>query len=626
MTRILYHAPRAADEACHATAQDGRPVHAGKQRRNPSVSDLARGAGRLASCATTRQGRMMATVALLAGLGGVTVGGAPTVSAQEVRGLVIGINDYVELRDLAGAVNDARDVAKALSGAGVDDVVVLEDAAATRERIATEWRALMARSDPGGTLVLTYAGHGGQEQARTPGTEEDGLDEVLLLGGFTNAGLGTRERIFDDELNQWFVEADERELRVIFVADSCHSGSLTRSIDPRAPSTASRYARYTVTDDMLELDFSAETAALEHADLPHLSFLAAGQEHQEVLEVVLPDEAGRPEPRGALSYHFARALEGDADFDRDGMLRRDELWRFVRENVRMKSHSRQLPNLIPASDDSLLLRLSPPPAPRTDESNAESGAAVLVAQAPETPSTPTPEPAGATKGTGTTVTGASTHFEESESLRTVRLTVLNGDPATLAILHGTLDGVRLVTRENSPDIVWDAETRQVISGLGDVVAYDVDPATLPAVVDKWRAVRVIQDLSTRASLQLRVTPDDKAHYDGTEIEVEVGGLRSPALILLGLSGNGVVHYLSHPSDSARIAPGRPFSLRLEVGEPFGADHIVAVSAASSLDWLHVELERLDDEPAAGRVVELLVAASTEATDWWSGIQGLFSVP
>ena len=43
--------------------------------------------------------------------------GASAATAQTVRALVIGIDDYVEHQDLAGAVNDARDLASTLSRA-----------------------------------------------------------------------------------------------------------------------------------------------------------------------------------------------------------------------------------------------------------------------------------------------------------------------------------------------------------------------------------------------------------------------------------------------------------------------------------------------------------------------------
>ena len=519
----------------------------------------------------------------------------PHAEAQTVRGLVIGIDDYAELADLRGAVNDARDVAQALAGSGVRDLVVLEDAAATRTRIVDAWWGMLGRAEPGDTLVLTYAGHGGQEPERISGTEHDGRDEVLLLGGFRSTGAGTRERIFDDELNQWFLEAGARDLRVVFVADSCHSGTLTRSIDPRAPRMPLRTAAYTITDDMLELAMPDAVAALEEAELEHVSFLAAGQEHEQVPEIVLPVEAGPPQPRGALSYMFARAVEGMADFDRDGVLRRDELWRFVRENVRSMSEARQTPNLLPnARGREPVLRLNPSNRP----------------------------------GTGTATGAAGTLGSEAiRASEALRLTILGAGSDTLAEARELLDDVRIVSYAQSPDLVWDAESRQVVTALGDVAARDVDLVSLPAVIDKWVAVRTVRALSARASLTLRVYPHDGAHPEGSRIEVEVEGLPHPRLTLIGLSGNGVVHYLYPlPSDPAEFPTGRPFNLELKVTPPFGADHIVAVSARSPLDALNAGLARLDGRPAARRAAELVAGAAAGADGWWSGVQGLFTVP
>ena len=501
-------------------------------------------------------------------------------AAQTVRGLVIGIDAYDELHDLAGAVNDVRDVAGALAGAGVDDLVVLEDEAATRARVTAEWRALVARSAPGDTLVLTYAGHGGQEPARVAGSERDGLDESLLLGGFRSSGPGTRERILDDELNQWFAEAGERGLRVVFVADSCHAGTLTRSVDPRAPAAAVRTARYTIGDDMLTLDMPEDAAALDEADLAHVSFLAAGQEHEQVPEVALPGAEGRPpEPRGALSYMFARAVEGKADDDGDGVLQRSELWRFVRENVRMVSEARQTPNLLPnARGGEPVLRLG-----RAAEGSADTG--------------------------------------------TLRLAVLNAEAGTLDAVRATLAGVALVPIEDSPDLIWDAAYSEVVTAMGDVAAHDIDLAGLTAVVDKWGAVRTIRTLSAGASLRLRVHPHDGLHRPGSVIAVAIDGLEHPHLTVTALSGNGTVHYLYPlPSDPVRVASDEPFRLELEVTPPFGADHVVAMSAATPLDALNAALARLDGKLAAQSVAELMAGAAAEASGWRSGIQGLFTAP
>ena len=519
---------------------------------------------------------------------------APRTDAQTVRGMVVGIDQYTELQDLRGAVNDARDVARALVGIGVRDLVVLEDGAATRSRIEREWKDLVNRAAPGETLVLTYAGHGGQEPERVPGTERDGRDEVLLLGGFRSQGAGTRERIFDDEINQWFLEAGERDLRVVFVADSCHSGTLTRSVDPRAPRPSYRTAPYTITDDMLDLAPPVAAAALDEADLHHVSFLAAGQEYEQVPEIVLSDDRSPPAPRGALSYMFARALEGAADIDGDGVLRRHELWRYVRENVRMASEARQTPNLMPnARGGEVVLRLS----------RSDTPAIAKLTAVGDGPDLTTGRPGS------------------------IRLTVLNAGPGVLDAVRGTLTDVRLVPETQLPDLIWDAQRRQAITGLGDVVAYDAGLAALPAVIDKWRAVRAVQALSARASLRLRLYPNDGAHRAGTVIEVEIDDLHTTHLTLIGLSGSGVVHYLYPlPSDPPEIAPGEPFRLGLEVTPPFGADHVVAASAEHSLAALNDGLRRLDGRRDAPQAAALMAETATRAGGWRSGVLGLYTIP
>ena len=204
--------------------------------------------------------------------------------------------------------------------------------------------------------------------------------------------------------------------------------------------------------------------------------------------------------------------------------------------------------------------------------------------------------------------------------------MLHADSETLSAVRDMND-VRMVSNRQSPDLVWDAERRQVVTGLGDVVAHDVGLEELTAVIGKWEAVRRVRALSSRASLRLRVHPHDGAHREGSRIEVEVDQLRHPRLTVIGLSGNGVVHYLYPlPSDPTELPVGQPFRLRLEVTPPFGADHVVAVSARSPLTALNAELDRLDGRPAARRAAELLAEAAAGAEGWWSGIQGLFTVP
>ena len=520
--------------------------------------------------------------------------GLVAAGSQTVRGLVIGIDDYTHIKRLQGAVNDARDIHQALAGMGVDDLTVLLDGDATRDRILAEWQDLLARAVPGDTLVLTYAGHGSQEDERVAGTEDDGKDENLLLGGYRDKGAGTRERIVDDELNQWFLDAGEKELKVVFVADSCHSGTLTRETDPRASSLTYRYTPYTpMTGDSLEFDLpegAADTGKAGEGELAHVSFLAASQESETVPEIPVKDETGATRKRGALSYTFARALRGEADADGDGALRRDELWRFVRENVRMMVEARQTPNLEPRS--------------RADE--------VVLRLARDTPP-PDPSP--------------------SPGHGTIRLAVLHASPETLARARETLAGVRIVSDTDSPDLIWDTRQRHVITGLGDVAARDVGLEALPGVIEKQKVVSAIKALSARNSLRLQISPHDGLHRKGRRIAVLVEGLKHPRLTMFNLAGNGVVQHL-WSSGPAGVAIDRPYKLEAYVAPPFGADHVVAVSAGSSLDALDAALRVLHCvptagrtcRPTAGRALDLLTEAKAGASDWSSGVQGLYTAP
>lgn len=518
-------------------------------------------------------------------------------NAQTVRALVIGIDDYVELQDLGGAVNDARDIAAALSEVGVRDLVVLEDGQADRQTIEYEWNAILARAEIGDLVVLTYAGHGGQEPERVLGSENDGMDEVLLLGGFQSTGPGTRERIFDNELNHWFEMAGRKDVRVLFVADSCHSGTLTRAIDPRAPSPVVRTARYTITEDMLDFELPDSIAKIDEGELDHVSFLAAGQEYQQVPEFVLPGRTKNREPRGALSYMFARALEGKADINADGILRRDELWRFVRENVRMVSESRQTPNLLPNTQGHEVLL-------QWNLSKNRAGNSVDL-QASQVLATDTTE------------------------ARTcaIRIAVLNGESES-AQLNSLLSDACFVGNDEFPDLIWDVSQKQVVTGLGDIVAYSVGIENLSNVVDKWVTVRAIRDLSEQSPLPLRVRPHDGMHKSGSLISVEIDGIYESGLTVIGLSGNGKVHYLYPlPSDPKQLPPGHVFNLDLKVTEPYGADHIVAFSALEANEELNAALARLDGLFASLDVARLLINAPTVVgKNWRIGLQGLFTAP
>lgn len=490
-------------------------------------------------------------------------------------GLVVGIDQYRYKPVLKGAVNDARTIQSGLAAAGVKDIVLLLNEQATREAIRDAWNRQVAKAKPGDTLIFTYAGHGGQEPERVRGNETDGKDEALLLAGFQEIRPGNGQRIVDDELDQWFRAASQ--INIIFVADACYSGTLTRSIDPRAAFLGSRTIGDYGPIQNDELPPPVARPQSGQQPLPHITFLAASRENETTPEVVIDGQ-----PHGALSWAFAQALRGAADANRDRALSREELRGYVEETVRMYAETRQHPTLQPLAD---------------------SHRAILPSA--ERPADRWPAPP------------------------TLRLRVLGLGDAESRALFGQVSGVEPASNGQAPDLVWDAGQKQMLSGQGDVVAHQIaDAAALRQVIAKWRLLATVKALSAPHSLRLRLEPGDGLHREGTVISVTLDGHRYGYLTLFNLAADGTVQFL-YPlpnKDSKTVPTDRPFKLAdsTKIISPFGADHLVAVVTPTEPAQLHTQLRGLNGRPEAEALERVL-----RETDWGNyqmGVLGLYTAP
>src|SRR5882757_1149701 len=170
-----------------------------------------------------------------------------------VRGLIIGIDAYQHVRQLKGAVADARDIEKSLRLMGIGDVTSLIDAGASRESVIQAIKDILQRTGPNDLVVLSIAGHGAQEPETIKGSEPDGIENVFLLPGFELTARGSKQRILGSEFNHFIRQFESRGAKVLFVADTCHGGGLAREIDPRAEEMSFRQVpTYTLLVDMLK--------------------------------------------------------------------------------------------------------------------------------------------------------------------------------------------------------------------------------------------------------------------------------------------------------------------------------------------------------------------------------------
>jgi hypothetical protein len=138
------------------------------------------------------------------------------------KAFCVGINAYAE-KPLNGCVNDANDWAELLI-AHFDfprsAITLLTDKDATKRAIVEGLEGLLAGAKKGDVLVFTNSSHGAQ--VRDGGDRDEPVDEAICPVDYQNGFL------IDDELRELFSGLGA-DVHLAVVADSCHSGSVTRA-------------------------------------------------------------------------------------------------------------------------------------------------------------------------------------------------------------------------------------------------------------------------------------------------------------------------------------------------------------------------------------------------------------
>jgi uncharacterized caspase-like protein len=181
---------------------------------------------------------------------------ANTMAAGKKYALFVGINDYPGTEnDLNGAVNDAKNFKNLLTTKfhyPAANTTILLDSAATRENIISQIAAYGALAGSGDILVFQYSGHG----TLFPDIYSDVIDETKKVSVDIPMQDGSRYQlpldyydsaivpwdaddksssrtwqnlILDDELYDMFSKITAKGATVVFVSDSCHSGSVGKA-------------------------------------------------------------------------------------------------------------------------------------------------------------------------------------------------------------------------------------------------------------------------------------------------------------------------------------------------------------------------------------------------------------
>lgn len=160
--------------------------------------------------------------------------------ASSARGathaLLIGISDYPEgvagLTPLDGPKNDialVRGLLTSVFKIPEKNILVLTDKQATHTGIQKAFARLAQTVQPGDYVFIHYSGHG-SETADKNGDEPSGLDQTWVPYGARSGkfkGIDDFD-LPDDDIDLWLTPIYAETDKVVFISDSCHSGSAGR--------------------------------------------------------------------------------------------------------------------------------------------------------------------------------------------------------------------------------------------------------------------------------------------------------------------------------------------------------------------------------------------------------------
>lgn len=464
--------------------------------------------------------------------------------AKQTFGLVIGIDEYRFITDLHGAVNDAEDIADALETVGADVTVLLNEQA-SRDAIIKTWTRIASQLEDGDQFFISYAGHGSYEPEHHKGSEADGRDENFLLSGFSPYGDAAGERIRDDEIAELIALSPQAQ--IVFVADACHSGTVSRDV---TPTLGYRYTSYAeMSADPLPPPPPPSIPAASHN-----LYLSAVDDSQKTPEFLIDGE-----PRGALSYAFAAGLRGAADENGDLRLSKGELETYVRRTIRTVSNGLQRPQVEPTGEpDQIVLALAEP--------KIDAEASLL-----------------------------SHPFDALP-----KLTLSHTGNAAMSRVLQPLEGVLLQPTDTPTDLTFDTTERVLRSMIGDVIR-SVEPTTpagiraaIQSAANKERLVTTLK--SFPGPHEIHFSDGDGIYHKDEHVGVSVVRRNTQFTTLMNLASDGLLTFL-YPRADLGDDPTHPLSQKLafdlRVTAPFGADHIIALQTPEPAHSLHTRLARLD---------------------------------
>jgi hypothetical protein len=221
--------------------------------------------------------------------------------------VVIGINHYEKWPGLEFAIADANAVKNTLEKSGFEDITLIMDKEATQRRILTElFQRLPEKVDRNDRVLFYFAGHGQTEDL--PGGGKKGY--IIPVDAETDSYASNA--ISMEQIRS--LSSRIAAKHIFYVMDCCYSGlGLNRSAGVW-PGIS---------------DYLRKVSAMRVVQI-----ITAGGQGEQVQE---------KEGHGLFTSYFLKAIEGEADIDKDNVVTGTELGAYLRPTVSNASGQAQTP-------------------------------------------------------------------------------------------------------------------------------------------------------------------------------------------------------------------------------------------------------------------------------------------
>ena len=221
--------------------------------------------------------------------------------------VVIGINQYEKWPGLEFAVADAKAIKNTLQQTGFDNITLITNKEATQRRILTElFHNLPEKVGRNDRVLFYFAGHGQTQDLPEGGKKGFIIPVDAELDGYASSSISMEQiRSLSSKI---------AAKHIIFIMDSCYSGlGLNRSAGVW-PGIS---------------DYLRKVSSMRVVQI-----ITAGGQGEQVQE---------KDGHGLFTSYFLKALEGEADLDKDRVVTGTELGAYLRPIVSNASRQSQTP-------------------------------------------------------------------------------------------------------------------------------------------------------------------------------------------------------------------------------------------------------------------------------------------